>query len=160
MAQPQLLIAPIRRLLLQISCFQSRYTVSACSSSVKWSEFKKQKKPHITQMEWEESRCIVKLPDPKSNKFHLTKAEGQRRLQQATQGSDLVSCSATVRIASLITSLEMHLHGSATRILLLCETFKICNVRNYIVHKGVKYTYTIFVAMLSLYLLYFLKLYS
>lgn len=107
-------------------------------------------------MGWEGSRCIVKLSDPKGDKFRLTKAEGtQRRQQQTTQGSDLVSCSAAVRIASLTTSLGMRSCGFANGFLVPCEKFKICDIRNCRVHKGIKYSYAISVSMLSVYLFAF-----
>ena len=41
--------APLRMLLLQISWYRSRYAVSACSSSVKWSELKKKPKNNKPQ---------------------------------------------------------------------------------------------------------------
>lgn len=114
------------------------------------------KKKNTPQMGWEGSRCTVQLSDPKGDKFRLTKAEGtQRRQQQTTQGSDLVSCSAAVRIASLTTSLGMRSCGFANGFLVPCEKFKICDIRNCRVHKGIKYSYAISVSMLSVYLFAF-----
>lgn len=68
--------------------------VFACSSSVKWTKLKKKK--NTPQMGWEGSRCIVKLSDPKGDKFRLTKAEGTK--ETATNhprqwSSELLSCS-------------------------------------------------------------------
>lgn len=106
MAQPQLLLAPSE----EYCCRSAGIAVPACSSSVKWSEFKEKTKqnqnPAKTHRRDErEAEVYLSCQIPRMINSALQSQRVQRRQQQATQGSDLVSCSVAVIIASLTTSL-------------------------------------------------------